>query len=100
MTTLQRAIAPAGSQRGAVRTVGPSIRRARCLSAGTETVGAPLFPASVSFFGFAESAGLVTGWIRVTRNTRLAGKRFTLARRLLAYESVASKASPGQAIFT
>src|SRR5580700_6242011 len=97
MTTLQLAVPPAGSQSGAARTVEPSTRRARCLSAGTET---SFPPAPLSFFCFAESAALVTGSIRVTRNTGLAGKRFTLARKLLEYESVTSKGRPGHAIFT
>ena len=52
------------------------------------------------FLLFRGIGGAGTGWIWVTRNTGLAGKRFTLARKLLEYESVTSKASPGQAILT
>ena len=42
----------------------------------------------------------VTGRIRVTRNTGLAGYRFTLARKTAACASIASKGRPLQAIVT
>src|SRR5580704_6391408 len=95
MTTLQCAVPPAGSQSGAGNVVEPSTRRARCLSAGTATVGASFSTAPASF-GFAP----VAASILVTRKTGLAGKRCTLTRRLLEYDSAASMASPGQVIFT
>src|SRR5580698_2325172 len=94
MITLQRTVPPVGSHKGAVSAVGPATSRARCLSAGTETCGTSF--SSVSFF-FAES---LTGFICITMNTGRAGKRFTLAHRLVEYESTTSKPRAGQAVLT
>jgi hypothetical protein len=70
------------------------------LSAGTETSGIPFSAGAASCACLSEPAGAPAGSIFITKNTGLAGKRLTLSRKLLEYESARSRATPGQAVLT